>query len=381
MRRRHFVTAAGTSLAAYALPAWAQQQASAGTRLLILLELRGGNDGLNTVVPTDGRYHDLRPRLALRDDAVVAFEGGLLLHRELAPLQALWREGQMAVLHGVGYPQPDLSHFRSIAIWDTASASSEVLQEGWLTRTAGASPAFRKLAADGVVVGASDLGPLDGGARAVAVNDPSRFAQQAQFAPSQQIAARGALAHLLRVEADIVQAGARIRPAQRFATEFPRGPFGQAVAHAAGVAATRQTAVIRLTLPGFDTHTAQLPRQAALLGQLAQAVVALRAALTEAGVWQDTLLLTYSEFGRRPQENGSQGTDHGTAGVHFAFGPGVRGGQYGAWPDLNRLDRDGNPGFAIDFRSIYAAVLEGWWQIDSRRVLGRAIAPLPLLRA
>jgi uncharacterized protein (DUF1501 family) len=256
-----------------------------------------------------------------------------------------------------------------------------VLQEGWLTRTAGASPAFRKLAADGVVVGASDLGPLDGGARAVAVNDPSRFAQQAQFAPSQQIAARGALAHLLRVEADIVQAGARIRPAQRFATEFPRVPFGQAVAHAAGVAATRQTAVIRLTLPGFDTHTAQLPRQAALLGQLAQAVVALRAALTEAGVWQDTLLLTYSEFGRRPQENGSQGTDHGTAGVHFAFGPGVRGGQYGAWPDLNRLDRDGNPGFAIDFRSIYAAVLEGWWQIDSRRVLGRAIAPLPFLRA
>jgi uncharacterized protein (DUF1501 family) len=96
---------------------------------------------------------------------------------------------------------------------------------------------------------------------------------------------------------------------------------------------------------------------------------------------QDTLLLTYSEFGRRPQENGSQGTDHGTAGVHFAFGPGVRGGQYGAWPDLNRLDRDGNPGFAIDFRSIYAAVLEGWWQIDSRRVLGRAIAPLPFLRA
>jgi uncharacterized protein (DUF1501 family) len=379
MQRRRFFGAASAAVAAYTLPAWAQ--ASAPPRLLVLLELRGGNDGLNTVIPEDGRYHDLRPRLALKDDAVVGFERDLTLHRELAPLQALWRDGQMAVLHGVGYPQPDLSHFRSIAIWDTASASNVVLQEGWLSRAAVAAPSFRALAADGVIIGAPDLGPLEGRARAIAVNDPGRFAQQAQFEPAMLANAQGALAHILRVEADIAHAGVSIRPTAQFATEFPRGPAGQAVARAAGLAATRQMAVLRLTLPGYDTHTAQLPRQSALLAQVAQSVVALRAALTEVGMWQDTLVLTYSEFGRRPRENGSGGTDHGTSSVHFAFGQKVRGGQYGERPALQRLDAQGNLGFAIDFRSVYAAVLEQWWQLDSRAVLGERFAPLQFLRA
>jgi uncharacterized protein (DUF1501 family) len=377
MQRRQFLAAAAT-LSAATLPAWAQ--GSAPPRLLILLELRGGNDGLNTVIPNDGRYHDLRPRLGLKDDGVVAFERDLVLHRELAPLQALWRDRQMAVLHGVGYPQPDLSHFRSIAIWDTASASNIVLEEGWVSRAAVASPAFRRLAADGVIIGAPDLGPLAGGARAIAVTDPARFAQQAQFEPAHLANAQGALAHILRVEADIAQAGASIRPTATFSTAFPRGPLGLAVERAAGLAATRQMAVLRLTLPGFDTHTAQLPRQAALLGQVAQAVVALRSALTEVGLWQDTLLLTYAEFGRRPKENGSGGTDHGTANVHFAFGGKVTGGEYGERPALQRLDAQGNLGHALDFRSVYATVLEQWWQLDSRRVLGGSFAPVPFLR-
>jgi uncharacterized protein (DUF1501 family) len=379
MQRRDLFCAAGAAVAACALPSWAR--ASAVPRLLVLLELRGGNDGLNTVVPSDGRYHDLRPHLALGDDARVAFAPGLVLHRALAPLLPLWRDGQMAVLHGVGYPQPDLSHFRSIAIWDTASAASEVVQEGWLTRATRASAAFGALATDGVVVGAPDLGPLDGGARAVAVADPARFAQQAQFVPAQGAAAEGAMAHLLRVEADLVRAGSKIASGQRFATEFPRGPFGQAVAHAVAVAASRQTAVVRLTLAGFDTHTAQLPRQASLLGQFAQAVTCLRSALIEAGLWQDSLVLTTSEFGRRPRENGSQGTDHGSASVHFAFGARVRGGEYGAPPDLGRLDAVGNLAFSLDFRAVYATVLEQWWQLDSRRVLGRPFTAVPFLRA
>jgi uncharacterized protein (DUF1501 family) len=378
MDRRRFLAAASASLSAYTLPAWAQ--GSSAPRLLIFLELRGGNDGLNTVIPQDGRYQDLRPRLALKDDALIAFERDLALHRELAPLQALWRDRQMAVLHGVGYPQADLSHFRSIAIWDTASAANVVLEEGWLSRAAMIAPSFRTLAADGAIIGAPDLGPLAGRARAVAVNDPGRFAQQAQFEPTTMTSAQGALAHILRVEADIAHAGASIRSTAQFATEFPRGPTGQAVARAAGLAATRQMAVLRLTLPGFDTHTAQLPRHSALLAQVAQAVVALRAALTEVGVWQDTLVLTYSEFGRRPKENGSGGTDHGTATVHFAFGEKVRGGEYGERPALHRLDAQGNLGFAIDFRTIYATVLEQWWQLDSRAVLGERFAPLPFLK-
>jgi uncharacterized protein (DUF1501 family) len=379
MHRRRFLASAA-AVSACTFSGWAR--AEAAPRLLVLLELRGGNDGLNTVLPADlGRYRDLRPRIALGDDAVVRLAPALAVHAALAPLQALWDAGELAVLQGVGYPQPNLSHFRSIEIWDTASDSTQTLTQGWLTRVAQFDARFAAFAADGVIVGAPDLGPLAGGARAVAVADPARFARAARLAQADATPARGAMAHLLRVEADIVRAGAEIRPEMHFAAAFPRGPFGLAIQHAAGIAATRKVPVIRVTLGGFDTHAAQLPRQAELLRQLAEGIVALRAALIEAGLWQQTLLLTYSEFGRRPRENGTGGTDHGTAGVQFACGGAVRGGLLGEPPALDRLDRDGNLPHAIDFRAVYATVLERWWQLDSARVLGGRFAPLPLLRA
>lgn len=379
MHRRRFLAGAA-AVSACTFSGWAR--AEAAPRLLMLLELRGGNDGLNTVLPADlGRYRDLRPRIALGDDAVVRLAPALAVHASLAPLQALWDAGELAVLQGVGYPQPNLSHFRSIEIWDTASDSTQTLTQGWLTRVAQFDARFAAFAADGVIVGAPDLGPLAGGARAVAVADPARFARAARLAQAEATPARGAMAHLLRVEADIVRAGAEIRPEMRFATAFARGPFGLAIQHAAGIAATRKVPVIRVTLGGFDTHAAQVPRQAELLRQLAEGIVALRAALIEAGLWQQTLLLTYSEFGRRPRENGTGGTDHGTAGVQFACGGAVRGGLLGEPPALDRLDRDGNLPHAIDFRAVYATVLERWWQLDSARVLGGRFAPLALLRA
>ncbi|MCU0952563.1 MAG: DUF1501 domain-containing protein [Burkholderiaceae bacterium] len=380
MQRRRFLSGAA-AVSAYAWAGWARAEAPP-PRLLVLIELRGGNDGLNTVLPADiGRYRDLRPRLALAEDGVAALTPQLRVHRSLAPLQALWDAGELAVLQGVGYPQPNLSHFRSIEIWDTASASTQTLTQGWLTRVTQADARFASFAADGVVVGAPDLGPLGGGARAVAVADPARFARAARLAHDDAAPATGAMAHLLRVEADIVRAGTQIRPQMQFATAFPRGAFGLAVQHAAGIAATRRVPVLRLTLGGFDTHSAQLPRQAELLRQLAEGMVALRAALVEAGLWQQTLLLTYSEFGRRPRENGTGGTDHGTAGVHFAAGGAVRGGMLGEPAPLDRLDRDGNLPHAIDFRAIYASVLEQWWQIDSARALGGRFATLSLLRS
>ena len=206
----------------------------------------------------------------------------------------------MAILQGVGYPAPNLSHFRSIEIWDTASDSRQVLQTGWLTRTADRQSAFAAASADGVVIGAADLGPFAGGARAVALNDPARFARQARLASAEAAPARGALAHVLRVESDVVRAGADIRPDVSFKTEFPRGAFGLAVQHAAGIAASGKVPVLRLTLSGFDTHQNQLGIHANLLRIVAESVVALRAALSEHGIWDRTLILTYSEFGRRP---------------------------------------------------------------------------------
>jgi uncharacterized protein (DUF1501 family) len=379
--RRRFLRKGGAAVAAFGFGSLARAADEPAPRLLVLIELRGGNDSLNTVVPVyDGRYFDLRPRLGLRDDAVVAFDRSLTLHRSLAPLRALWDAQEMAVIEGVGYPQPNLSHFRSIEIWDTASASDEVLQRGWLARAA-ASPSFARFAADGVVIGAADLGPLAGGARAVSLSDPERFARQARLAKDGTIAARGALAHLLQVEGDVVRAATQLRTDVTWRTEFPRNAFGVAVSHAAAIASTRKVPVIRITLAGFDTHQNQLATHGQLLRLVGEGVVALRAALREVGVWQNTVVLTYSEFGRRPRENASGGTDHGTAGAMLAFGPAVKAGRFGAEPAMARLDANGNLPFAVDFRSIYAAVLDDWFKLDAERVLGRRFAALPLLKA
>ncbi|MEP6607882.1 MAG: DUF1501 domain-containing protein [Burkholderiaceae bacterium] len=375
--RRAFLTASSALLSCAALPAWA---ATSTPRLLILIELRGGNDGLNTVVPIDdGAYFDLRPRLALKPDAVARFAGAPAMHPSLAPLEPIWRDGQMAILQGVGYPQPNLSHFRSIEIWDTASDSHQFLQTGWLTRAVDKQAAFSVLSADGVVIGAPDLGPLAGGARAVALNDPARFAREARLASAEGVPSRGALAHVLRVEGDIVRAGADVRPDATFKTEFPRGVLGVAIQHAAGIAATGKVPVLRLTLSGFDTHQNQSGTHANLLKAVADAVVALRAALVEYGVWDRTLILTYSEFGRRPRENQSGGTDHGTAGSLFAFGPHVRAGLHGEAPSLRSLDDAGNLKYTTDFRRVYASVLENWWQLPSERVLQRRFEPLQFI--
>ena len=147
------------------------------------------------------------------------------------------------------------------------------------------------------------------------------------------------------------------------------------------IAAPSGVAVVRITLSGFDTHSGQAATQARLLGELAAGIVALKAALIELGRWNDTLVLTYAEFGRRPKENLSNGTDHGTSSVHFALGGRVQGGLYGEQPSLARLGGDGNMGFALDFRGVYATVLERWWGVPSAATLGGKFPTLPLLNA
>jgi uncharacterized protein (DUF1501 family) len=176
-----------------------------------------------------------------------------------------------------------------------------------------------------VIVGSSDLGPLAGtGARAVALTNTEQFLRQAKLAQPMQVAqGNRALAHLLKVEADVLQAASGLQGSHAFRTEFPPGPFGQAVRTAAQVVASNAgVAAVRLSLNGFDSHQNQPVLHANLLRQLAEGLAALRSALVELERWNSTLVLTYAEFGRRAQENGSNGTDHGTANVHFALGPG-----------------------------------------------------------
>ncbi|WP_175923413.1 DUF1501 domain-containing protein [Burkholderia latens] len=402
MNRRDFLTLTGAAAAA-GVSLWqppahaAAATAAAGyANVLILVELKGGNDGLNTVVPyTDPRYYEARRSIGVKRDQVLQLDTQTGLHPSLAPLMPLWRDGQVAIVQGVGYPQPNLSHFRSIEIWDTASRSDQYLHEGWLTRTFAQAPVPPGFAADGVVLGSAEMGPLANGARAIALVNPAQFIRAARLAePSSLREQNPALAHIIDVENDIVKAADRLRPRggmREFRTAFPAGPFGTSVKTAMQVLAACEAsgpgashdgvAVLRLTLNGFDTHQNQPGQHAALLKQFAEGMSAMRGALIELGRWNRTLAITYSEFGRRVRENQSNGTDHGTAAAHFVMGGRVAGGLYGAPPALGRLDGNGNLPVAVDFRQLYATVLGPWWGLDATRVLQQRFDTLPLLRA
>lgn len=395
MQRRQFLATLGAGLLTVQLPGLAYAIAPAGyQRLLVLVELKGGNDGLNTVIPyASPDYTRLRPTLAIAREQVLQLDEQRGLHPALAPLLPLWQAGQLAIVQGVGYPDPNLSHFRSIDIWDTASNSTQTLSSGWLTRLLQQYPAGDAFASDGLILGSQTLGPLAGGARAVVLRNAADFARQARLAqamPGQ--AGSSALAHVLKVEADIRRAASdigKMSPAQQAMGgaqdpgRIPDAPgnFGRAV-HTLleTLAGGSQVVVARLTLTGFDTHAGQTGTQQRLLGELAEGLAALQAGLAAQGRWDDTLVMSYAEFGRRPKENGNQGTDHGTVNSHFVLGGRVAGGFYGQAPQLAGVS-DGNLPYAVDFRQLYATVCERWWGKPSAAVLGGRFSPLPLLRA
>ena len=396
MERRDFLKAGAVLGMGGAVPGivFAQGQRDQGGRkgygnLLIMIELKGGNDGLNTVVPyTSTQYYALRPRIAIKREQVLQLDDRYGLHPSLQPMMPLWQAGELSVVQGLSYPQPNLSDFRSIEIWDTASRSDQYLREGWLTRTFAARPVPASFGADGVIVGTADLGPLDGGARAVALANPDAFLNEAKLAMPSHALGNATLEHVLKVEADIVKAADGLRPKAgkfEFKTHFPDGGFGNSIKAAMQVVAApgrggADVAVVCLSLGSFDTHTNQQGTQANLLRQLGEGIASLKSALTELGRWNDTLIVTYSEFGRRPRENLNNGTDHGTAAAHFVAGGRVKGGLTGHGPVLEQLDGGGNLAPAVDFRSLYATVLERWWGMDSQPVLAGRFAPLDLIK-
>lgn len=405
MKRRNFLSMGAAASATLWLPrAFGAQIAGVGAspargydNLLILVELKGGNDGLNTVIPfADPTYYQLRKNIGIKREQAIQLDERTALHPALQPLMPLWSSQQLAIVQGVSYAQPNLSHFRSIEIWDTASRSDQYLREGWLTRAFAQSPVPPGFAADGVVIGSAEMGPLANGARAIALVNPAQFVRASRLATPVSLHERNPeLAHILDVENDIVKAADRLRPTQgqvQLKTAFPGGAFGSSIKTAMQVLAAGDTAqetpkrgqgvaVIRLTLNGFDTHQNQPGQQAALLKQLAEGLASMKSALVELGRWDDTLIMTYAEFGRRPRENQSNGTDHGTVAPHFVMGGRVRGGLYGVPPVLARLDGNGNLPVGVDFRQLYATVLGPWWGLDASAILQQRFEPLPLLRA
>ncbi|HEX8387300.1 MAG TPA: DUF1501 domain-containing protein, partial [Rubricoccaceae bacterium] len=370
-------------------------------RVLVLLQLKGGNDGLNTVVPLgNDLYRNARPGLAIPDAQTIALGGGVGLHPAFAPLQRMWGAGDLAVVHSVGYPAPSLSHFTGTDVWSTARPSGTTPAGGWGGRTLRLEhPDFEAelpAAPPAVQIGSQNPLLFQSGD-----SDLSLMLQSA--ATINQIAAGGGLYDPADVPdlpygAELGYARTVANAANRYVGAvqtaanggvnvgtYPSTTLGNNLAAVARlVKGGLGSRVYVVQLGSFDTHVNQLATHQTLLADLAGSVAAFYADLAAGGHDRRVLTMTFSEFGRRVGQNGSAGTDHGTAAPLFAFGPGVSGGLYGTAPDLADLDGSGNLRHSTDFRSAYATVLGPWFGLDAAQVsgvLGGTYAPLGFAEA
>lgn len=354
-------------------------------RTLLLVELNGGNDGLNTVVPyVDPLYRELRGGLAVPRERVLQLDERVGLHERLAPLMESWKAGDLAIVQGVGYANTNRSHFRSIEIWDTASAATQTLGEGWVSQAFRGSTLAKGAGVDAIVADSNAL-PLTGPSlRTIVMQDAAAFLRQSQMMKDTRGAADGgnpALRHLLNVRHEINAAAVALRdklretPQPAVAFDQENNLLGRELDLATRLILARLPVVaIKVALGGFDTHANQAPIHERLLGILARNLATLRANLINSGQWNDVLVMTYSEFGRRVRPNASAGTDHGAAAPMLFMGGAVKGGLHGSHPSLSNL-QDGDVGHGFDFRTVFSAVARDWWGLQ--RDFGLRDAPRP----
>lgn len=329
-------------------------------QIVVMIELKGGNDGLNTLIPfRDDNYYRARPSIAIKKG--IALKNNLAMNPYLKQLLPLWHEGKMAWIQGVGYANPSRSHFHSMDIWETASTRHGD-GKGWLSRVLPARPQ----AVNGIVLGDNNLGPMSGAA--VAMEDPSTFLRQTKYLNKQHFRPTNpSLAHMLNVQNQINTAASelgRIHRGKRSPVRFPTSRFGRKLSLVTQMIINgMDTPVYKVSLDGFDTHAAQTDQHNNLMNHLGGGLKAFSDAMKQAGLWNNVLVISYSEFGRRVAENNSHGTDHGSAAAHFAIGGRVRGGIYGKAPILapNAL-HDGDLIHTVDFREVYATLAQRWWR-------------------
>jgi uncharacterized protein (DUF1501 family) len=421
LSRRQFVlrTLQGSSLLAVGsvVPQFLADTARAAETgkdtVLVVVELSGGNDGLNTVIPyADDLYHKARPTLRFKKDQVMRVDDHIGLHPAMSSFRNLLDEGQVAVVQGVGYPNPDRSHFESMDIWQSADPRRK-MGTGWIGRSVAdlqdkrgnvpvmqIGPKALPLALQGAPGGVVSLNNLQAFrlnldsadpnrryARKKLIEDLARANESADksgmlaFVQRRQLQTYTTLERLQEVLKDTgvanktspgidfngrVFANDQLLQKMQLISRLIQKGFG--------------TRVFYVALDGFDTHSNQAEDQRRLLGELANAITTFFTELRGGGHDKRVLVMTFSEFGRRVQENSSRGTDHGAASCMFVVGPAVKGGPVGKHPSLSDLDF-GDLKFHTDFRRVYATLLDKWLGCDSKVVLGGPFEHVDLLKA
>ncbi|NUP99623.1 MAG: DUF1501 domain-containing protein [Armatimonadetes bacterium] len=384
--------------AAFALDDRATAEAPQGggdQPVLVVLQLAGGNDGLNTLVPFgNDAYRQARPSLALPTKELLRLNDELAFHPALRPLKALYDEGHLAVVQGVGYPNPDRSHFRSMEIWETASDSDRYERLGWLgryfdnhcqgepeaalcgMRLGRQMPqAFANLSSLGISLQRPEQ------YRWLPSRPDGRQEEVYRALSEAALPGDGALDFLQRTALNANLSSDRILALAKGDSQgaYPDSALAQDLKVIAQmIGGGLSTRVYYASLGGFDTHAQQADEHAELLADLTDSLAAFLADLRARRVAERVVVMAFSEFGRRVEENASGGTDHGAAGLMFLAGDPIKPGLLGRYPSLTDLER-GDLRHTVDFRQVYATILNRWLQADASKVLGRSFAPLDLL--
>jgi uncharacterized protein (DUF1501 family) len=379
-------------------PLVSRLSANASDRILVLIQLEGGNDGLNTVIPiTNDIYYRDRPNLAIPANQSLTLDADHGLHPSLTTFRDLFDDGKLAVVQNVGYDNSNLSHFRSTDIWMSGSDENVVVDNGWVGRYLDeTNPGFAEnqpVEPLAVQVGGSGLifkgSVLDMG---MSVRDLSRFdalVNDGSYYATTGLPATayGSEMGFMRTTANsALRYGTAIQEAASRSTTtatYPDDELGNGLAAIARlINGDLSTSIYVVTLGGFDTHALQTDEHSSLFGSLSASVAAFMSDIVDPADQDRIVFATFSEFGRRIEENGSQGTDHGTAAPMFVFGNRVNGGLYGAEADLANPDEDGNMRHSTDYRQVYATLLEDWLGASSdlsSSVLLRSFETLPLI--
>lgn len=368
-----------------------QHQREFEGKRLIVIQLSGGNDGLNTIIPYgDDRYYQLRNRIAIPARDVIQLNEMQGLHPAMSSVSDLFYEGEMTILNSVGYPNPNRSHFRSMDIWHSASGANQYWDHGWLGRyldhaCTGAAEPHKVIETDDSLSLALK-GEIQNG---LAMRNPEALARSARD-PFFQVASQsgaehgeGDVAYLYKTLTGTMnsanylleQVGRTPNP-----SGFPANDLGRQLQMVSKlILAGAETSVFYVSMTGFDTHVRQKNVQQRLLQQYSEAVAALRNSLKEQGQWENTLVMTFSEFGRRAGDNAGAGTDHGKANNLWVMGGDLRHpGILNESPDLGDLD-DGDLKWQIDFRRIYATILDKWLGVDDEAILGGKFKGIPIV--
>jgi len=396
MERRYFLKQSALASSLFFIPGFLKAFENShpnnfGYKRLVMIQLAGGNDGLNTVVPfTNDDYYRNRPKIALQKNDLIPVSDSLGFHSSLLPLKNLYDQGNLTVINNVGYPNPDRSHFRATDIWQTASNSNQYWQTGWVGRYLDAygSNAYNAIEIDDslslLMKGENNNG--------IATQNPTNLFKLSQDPYFKNVLnhyndghlSEHNLGYLYKTMIDAKSSSKYIFEKNKIASnnaEYPNNQFANQLKTTAKlINSGLETRVFFSSLGGFDTHANQMNSQKRLLEIYASSIEAFVNDLKKQGTFNDTLIVTFSEFGRRVKENAGNGTDHGAASNVFIIGNQLKKqGFYNELASLSDLDSNGDLKYTVDFRTIYASILQNWLAVNDEQILQQKFSPLSFI--